>query len=256
MQAKIDSGETRLAMRASSWRFLYLAGGTAALAAVLLFRRYFSVEMMQFHGFGLFAVPEEMPAGAAEWFGVLQAYGFTGLLLLDLFDLVNYALVGLIFLALYGALRQTAKGILLLAMACAFAGITVYFASNQTFAMLNLSDRHAAATSAVEEALFLAAGEALLAIHTRGTGMQLSLFLVLVGGLLVSLIMLRSSVFNTAAATAGILANGIGLGYFIALPFDPAYIWFFPTFSAPFRMLWYILIAIKLFQLARVKHGS
>jgi hypothetical protein len=236
-----------------AWRALYIAGGVAALIAVLVFRRYFSVELMQFNGLGLFSVPEAWPGSAGDWFALFQENYLVGLLLFDLFDLVNYGLVGLIFLALYGALRDVHKSGVLLATACAFTGIAVYFASNQTFAMSYLSGRFAEAATEAEQAMFLAAGEALLAIHTRGTGMQLSLFLVLLAGLIISIVMLRSDIFNKATGTLGILANGFGLGYFIALPLIPAYIWIFPTISAPFRMIWYILIAIKLFQLARAK---
>ena len=120
--------------------------------------------------------------------------------------------------------------------------------------MLNLSGRFVTATSEVERAMFVAAGEALLEIHNPGklnpgTGIYLSLFLVLLAGLVISIVMLRSEIFNKATAIAGILANGFGLGFFIALPFIAEYVWLFPTISAPFRMIWYILIAIKLFQL-------
>jgi hypothetical protein len=237
----------------STWRALYIAGGIAAVIAVLIFRRYFSVELMQFNGFGLFSVPDEWPSSAFDWFALFQENRFAGLLLFDLFDLVNYGLVGLIFLALYGTLREVNRSAMLVATASAFVGIAVYFASNQTFAMLNLSGRFAAATSEAERVMFLAAGEALLVIHTHGTGIQLSLFLVLLAGLIISIVMLRSRIFNKATAIMGILANGFALGYFIALPLIPEYIWIFPTISAPFRMIWYILIAIKLFQLARAK---
>ena len=231
------------------WRALYIAGGIAAVVSVLVFRRYFSVELMQFKGFGLFSVPEIWPASALDWFSLLQENRFLGLALFDLFDLVNYALVGLIFLALFGALRDVSQSGMLVAAACGFVGIAVYFASNQTFAMLNLSDRFAAAPSEAERGMFLAAGEALLAIHNHGSGIQLSLFLVLLAGLIISIVMLRSGIFNKVTAIVGIMANGLGLGYFIALPFIPEYIWLFPTISAPFRMMWYILIAIRLFQL-------
>ncbi len=122
--------------------------------------------------------------------------------------------------------------------------------------MLNLSHRFATAASEAERASFLAAGEALLAIHNPGvlypgTGLFLSLFLVLLAGLIISIVMLRSEIFNKATAIAGILANGFGLAFFITLPFIPQYIWLFPTISAPFRMIWYILIAIKLLQLGK-----
>ena len=233
-----------------AWRALYIAGGMAALSAVLLFRRYFSVELMQFKGFGLFTVPQTWPASVRDWFVLFQQNRLVGLLLFDLFDLVNYGLVGLIFLALFGALRERHQSAVLLATAACFVGISVYFASNQTFAMLSLSDRFAAASAEQERALFLAAGEALLAIHKHGTGMQLSLLLILLAGLIISFVMLRSAIFNKATAITGLLANAFGLGYFIALPFLLLdYIWIFPTISAPFRMAWYILIAIKLLQL-------
>lgn len=235
----------------AGWRALFILGGIAALTAVLVFRRYFSVELMQFKGFGLFNVPDEWPATALEWFALFQGDRLVGLLLFDLFDLVNYGLVGLIFLALYGALRTVNQGAMLTALACGFAGIAVYFASNQTLALSHLSDRFATAASEAEQATFAAAGEALLAIHTHGAGMLLSLFLVLLAGLIISMVMLRSTVFNKATAIVGILYNGIGLGYFMALPFNPDTIWIFPTISAPFRVIWYILIAFKLFQLAR-----
>jgi len=243
----------------SAWRALYIVGGIAAVIAVLVFRRYFSVELMQFNGFGLFNVPDVWPSSAAAWFALFQENWFVGLALFDLFDLVNYALVGLIFLALYGALRDVDKRSMLLATACAFVGIAVYYASNQTFAMFNLSGRFAAAMSEAERAMFLAAGEARLAIHNPGelypgTGIFLSLFLLLLAGLIISIVMLRSEIFNKATAIVGILANGFGLGFFIALPFIPEYVWPFPAISAPFRMIWYILIAIKLFQLGRAKN--
>jgi hypothetical protein len=236
-----------------TWRVLYLIGGLAAVVAVLVFRRYFSVELLQFNGFGLINVPDDWPASATGWFALFQENKLAGLLLFDLFDLVNYGLVGLIFLALYGALCAVNPGAMLLALVCGFVGIAVYFASNQTLAMSHLSDRFAAAATEVEQAAIMAAGEALLAIHTQGAGMLLSLFLVLLAGLVISIVMWRSAVFNKVTAIAGILYNGIGLGYFMALPFTPEFIWIFPTFSAPFRVIWYILIAFKLFQLARVK---
>ena len=69
---------------------------------------------------------------------------------------------------------------------------------------------------------------------------------------IISLVMLRSHVFGKATAYVGILANGFGLGYFITLAFAPALYALFPIISAPFRVLWYVLIAIRLFQLGRV----
>ncbi len=235
---------------------LYLIGGVAAVITVLIFRRNFGVELLTFNGFGLFTVPETTPISAIDWFNLFQNNWFVGLASFGLFDLVNYALVGLIFLALYGALKQVNKSAMVIATTFGFVGIAVYFATNQAFSMLNLSHRYAEATTEAQQTIFLAAGETLLAAYNpgtiaQGTGYYLSLLLVLLAGLIISIVMLHSPVFNKATAYTGILANGIGLGYFITLIFAPAILWLPPSLSALFRMAWYILIAIQLLKLGR-----
>lgn len=240
------------------WKTLYIIGGVAALTAVIFFRRNFGAEMMVSNGFGLFDVPPQAPKTALGWFTLFQDSWFVGLALFNLFDLINYVLVGLIFLALYGALKQANKSLMVLAIALTIVGITVFLATNQAFSMLSLSQRYAAATTDAQRAMFLAAGEALLAIDNPGAlyegfGYLLGLFFVLLAGLLISIVMLRRPIFAKAAAYTGILANSFGLAYFAALLFAPSIIWLPPTLSAPFRMIWYVLIAIKLFQLGRNK---
>jgi hypothetical protein len=232
-----------------TWKPLYKIGAVAALTAVIVFRRYFGVELMTFNGFGIFSVPATEPVRAIEWFALLEGEPFVGLALLGLFDLVNYVLVGLIFLALYGALRSAAGGVVLLATVLGWAGIVVYFASNQAFGMLYLS-RQYGLVPVKGQTEFLAAGEALLAVH-RGTQGFLSLGLVLLAGLILSLVMLRDGIFGRWTAIAGILANSFGLGYFVALAFAPTIVWLPPTLSAPFRLLWYLLVARRLFQLGK-----
>ena len=242
----------------SAWKRLYKVGGVSALLAVLVFRRFFSAELIAFKGFGIFNVPEVAPVSAIDWFTLLQNETLVGLLLLDLFDLINYALVGLIFLALYGALRKVDKSSMVIATTFSFVGIAVYFASNHVFSMLALSHRHAEATTNAQRDMLLAAGEGLLAINNpntiyKGTGFYVSFLLVLLAGLFISIIMLQSTKFNKATAYTGIAANLFALGYFIALAFAPSLSWLPPTLSAPFRLIWYILIAIKLFQLSANK---
>jgi hypothetical protein len=241
----------------SSWKALYITGAVAALLAVILFRRNFSVEVMQFKGFGIMrGVPAEWPSRAIEWYTLLDDNAFVGLVLLNVVDVINYCLVGLMFLALLGALRRANKGAMVIATACALVGIGVYFASNQAFALLALSKQYAAATSDARRSMLLAAGEALLAIEHpgavyQGTGVHASFFLVVTAGLIASLVMLRSGIFGRATAIVGILANAIRLCGFVALPFAPSIYSLAIPVSAPFRVTWYVLIALKLFQLAR-----
>ena len=242
--------------RDTGWKALFLVGGISALIAVIFFRRNIGAELTAFNGFGVFSVPDEMPVRALEWFTLLQENPLVGLAFLNVFDIVNYALVGLIFLALYGALKNTSKSAMLIATTFGLIGIAVYFASNQAFEMLSLSVQYTAAVDETQQTIFLAAGEALLTANNPGTfypgtGESLSLMLVLLAGLIISLVMWRSDDFGKAAAVFGILANGIGLMYFPALALALAIYWLPPTISAPFRMIWYVLIAIKLFKLGQ-----
>ena len=242
-----------------AWRALYITGGIAALLAVFVFRRNLGAELALLGNFGIISgVPKTPMTSAIDWFNLLQESRLIGLTLLNFFDLVEYALLGLIFLALYTTLRQTHKSAMLIATASGLIGITVYFASNQAFAMLALSERYAAATTDVQRSIYLAAGEVLLAINNpgtihQGTGIYVSYFLVLLSGLIISIVMLRSDIFSKATAITGILANGIGLCYFIALVFTPAIYWIPHPISAPFRVVWYFLIAVTLFKLAKAE---
>jgi hypothetical protein len=233
----------------SSWKTVYRIAALAALAMVLVFRRFFGAELMLSDGFGIFNVPETDPVRAIEWFELLQREPFVGLTLLGLFDLVNYALLGVFFLALYGALRGSADGVVLLATFLGWAGIVVYFASNQAFGLLHLSRQYTSLPPEGQTEL-LTAGEALLAIH-RGTVGFLSFGLVLLAGLFFSIVMLRDRTFGRWTAIAGILSNGIALGTFPMLLFAPAILWLPPSFSAPFRLLWYLLAAWRLFRLGK-----
>ena len=241
----------------ANWKPLYLTGGIAALLAVFVFRRNLGAELSLLAMLGIVdGVPTTPLTSAGDWFRLFQENRLVALTLLNLFDLVEYALLGLIFLALYVALRRARPSAMLVATTAGLMGITVYFASNQALSMLALSERYAAATTDAQRSAYLAAGEALLAANnpesiTQGAGIYVSLFLVLLAGLISSVAMLRSAVFSKGTAVVGILANGIGLCYFITLIFLPAVYWIPHPISAPFRVVWYFLIALKLFKLAR-----
>jgi hypothetical protein len=241
--------------RYDPWRPLYVIGGVAALLAVFVFRRNLGAELSLLGMMGIVNVPVVSPVSADDWFRLFQTNWLVGLTYLNFFDLIEYLLVGLLFLALYCALRKTARSAMLIATILGLVGITIYITSNQALAMFTLSERYAEAATGAEQSNLLAAGEALLAVNNpgslyQGTGIYLSLFLVLVAGLIISIVMLRSHVFGRTTAIMGILANGIGLCYFLALIFTPAVYWIPHPVSAPFRVIWYFLIARRFFQMA------
>jgi len=239
------------------WRLMYRIGAAAALIAAIVVRRNFAAELSLLASLGIVRfAPSVSPVTAAEWFALLQDSRLVGLWLLDIFDLANYALVGLMYIGLYGALHRVRRGMVMFATVLCFIGIAVFFASNQALPMLALSKQYAAAATEAERSLLLASGQACLAFNNpgamiQGTGFYASLFLVLVAGLTVSLLMAGSRVFSRLTVAMGITASVLALGYFPALVFVPSLRALPPSLSAPFRLAWYIMIALRLLKLAR-----
>jgi hypothetical protein len=237
------------------WRGLYLVGAAAALIAAVFFRRYCSAELSMLHAFGVLSVDANMaPIRAQEWFDLFQVAPLVGLILFDVLDLVNYALIGLIYLALFGALWRQNAAAVTVALAAGLVGIAVYFASNQAFAMFALSRQYAQAATEAQQTLFVAAGEALLAMTYPGgpypgTGIGIALFLVTVAGLIFAVLMHRCPAFGRAAAWTGILAHTLMLLLFVALAVAPAWSPLPPSLSAVFLLAWYLIIAWRLFLL-------
>jgi len=226
----------------SAWKTLYRTGGVAALIAALVFRRNIGAEVS-------LASAQMPPTTAGGWFTLLQNSRFLGLAYLNLFDLVNYALLGLVFIALYIALRQIDRSATLIALSSGLVGVAAYFASNQVFAILALSNQYAAAAEA-DRAALLAAGEALLAIGSQGAGVYLGLFLVTLAALMFSVVMLRGGTFSRLTAYMGIVGNACIMCYFITLIFAPALTWLPHTAGAVPLVVWEVLAGLRLLKLA------
>lgn len=233
---------------------LYRLGAIAALLAGFIFRRNLDAEWMLLRGLGLvqsgpFAAPDTIRA----WLDLLHRQPLLGLTFLNVFDLVNFALLGLMILALGVALWRVNPSRMALAIVLGGVGVAVYFAANQAFPMLMLSRQYAAAVGETQRASIEAAGLALLAIHHAhtyaGPGLYPAFFLVSASGLLISLTMKNTGLFNRWTAWTGILANTIQLSYYIVLPLAPAWVVIPIVTSAVFLMIWYILVGISLWKL-------
>jgi hypothetical protein len=184
------------------YRSLYRIGGAAAIIAAAL-------TLCEVVVFAIYPQPDSVH----EWFELIQANPVIGWLDLWGLELPMYAMFLPVFLALYAALRKTDPGLMLIALAASLLGIGVFFATNNPFAVLSLAHQHAAAATDAQRSVLLAAGQALLA-HTGQRavgGVNMGLFLVSVGGLTASWVMLRSAAFGRAAALAGLLANALSL---------------------------------------------
>lgn len=229
----------------SAWKGLYKVGGAAALIVTVLL----TIEIIVFTAYPL-------PSTVIGYFTLFQSNRLLGLLDLYLLEILAYALFVPMFLAIYVALRRANESYMALATTLAIIGIAVFFATNNPFSMLSLSDQYAAATTDAQRSLFLAAGQAILANTNQRAveGFNMGLLLVSVAGLIVSAVMLRSNIFSKVTAYVGILANAISLAEYFRLAFVPAAVLLLliiATASGLLLLIWYILIARRLFQLGQ-----
>jgi len=89
----------------------------------------------------------------------------------------------------------------------------------------------------------------------------MSLLLIAIAGMLTSIVMLRSAVFNRVTAYVGILASAFDLAYCVAYVFVPTgdnatlAIYFIPA-AGFFLMIWHILVGWRLYRLGKESRGT
>lgn len=222
----------------AQWRPIYWAGGVAALLSVATV---------------VVAIPvfivSPPPTTVADWFALLHRNALLGLFDLDLAMVVGTALAGVIYLALFGALRRVNAPVTALAVIVGLVGVATYFASNVAFNMLQLSNQYATATTGGQRAQLLAAGQATLAIW-QGTAYDVSYILGGVAILIISVVMLRSTIFGKVTASVGVL-----FGFLMLVPGTAGTLGLVLAFASLLPMVvWDVLVARRLFQLAAHVH--
>lgn len=216
------------------WRWLYRAGGAAALFGVVII----PVQLAVFIAWG-------QPDTARGWFELFQSNKLAGLLAFESLFVVNAVLGLAITLALYVALRRVNESLMAIALALGVVESVAFIVARPALEMLSLSEGYAAAGTEAQRELFLAAGEAALATFD-GTAFHVGYNIFSVYFLIVSIVMLQSFVFGRATAYAGIAAAILNWGLYV------------PEIGVPLSALsiiplavWNVLVARRLFRLGR-----
>jgi len=218
----------------SCWQWLYRLGGIAALITAI----FIPLQVVIF-------MTWPPPTTALGYFTLAQTNPLAVLLDLDLLLLADQMLGIVILVALYIALRRTNESVMTVMLALGLIAAAAYVASNTAVNMLTLGNQYNVATADVQRAMYLAAGESMLAIYT-GTAFQLSYILGALVGTTIGVVMWRSELFSKTTATMGILANVISLGLYV-----PAVGLYISIFSVLFLEIFYILVARRFFQMGR-----
>jgi hypothetical protein len=218
------------------------AAGIAALILVL----YSLATMVQMVVLG------GQPTSAAQAFDLLERHRWIGLLRLDLPTVIVMPLYYLLFLGLFAALHRTNFALTSLATALAFAGTTLVLATPTALSMIPLSDKFAAATTDAARSQILAAGEALMAADIwHSTSAIIGGVLLQTGAVLISLVMLRSSVFTRTTGWLGIVMHGLDLAHIVGGLLLPAAGIVLLSIAGPLYPVWFMLVGLGLLKLAR-----
>ena len=218
------------------WSALYKLGGVSALLLVAI---------IIIQGIVVSSAPQPLEGTALDWFKLFERSTLIGLIDFELLMVVYVILSIPIALALYVLLRQVDPSWTAVYLVLSLIGVICFIAARPAFEMLSLYKSYTAAGTEAEKAMFLSAGQALVAVF-HGTAFQISYYLGSLSGLIVSLVMLRTDIFSRATAWLRIGSAICDFG--LLIPTVGIYI---SLFSVLFLLIWDILIARRLFQLGR-----
>lgn len=243
----IKGGAVKTETTDFSWRNLYRIAGIAALCTVL-------VGLVEI---GITFLPggNTSKSTVFDWFTHFQNNPFMGLRDLGLLNLFFYALDLPIFFALFIAHRKSSQTLAVLAMIVSFIGVAVFYATNRAFAMLDLSNQFALATSEAHRSILAAAGQAMLSVgqsHTPGT--FLAFFFSESASLMISAVMLRAKLFSKANVYVGFVGFTFMLIFEICASFVLALqgvVMILAMVGGILSLVWEVLVALRLFQLSR-----
>jgi hypothetical protein len=214
----------------SRWNWLYKIGGVAALISVVII----PISIVAYFVWPPF--PDDILV-------VIQEDRLAGLMSLDFLYLLSNFFGIPLFLVLYVTLKRVSESFSAIALALGFVGLLSLVASRPILEMFAISDQYAAATTDAQRAIYLAAGEAVLALF-HGTAFNVHYLLGSASLLISSFLMLRSDIFGKRTAYVGIVTNIVVFGLYV--PKIGIYI---SLLSVVGYLIWYILIARRLFQL-------
>jgi hypothetical protein len=212
------------------WQVLYRIGAVAVLISLVII----PASIVAFFIWPLW--PDDILV-------VIQEDWLAGLMGLDFMYLLSSILGIPFFLVLYVTLKAVDKSWALIALTLGLLGLVCLVPARPIPEMFALSDQYAAATTDAERAIYQAAGEATLA-HSHGMAYHAHYIFGSASLLISSFLMLRSDTFSKAMAYVGIATNVVVFGFYV--PKVGVYI---SLLSVLGYLIWYILIARRLFQL-------
>ena len=191
-----------------------------------------------------------LPTNVTGWFDLFGRNPVGGLLAFETLMVVYVVLSVPVVLALYAALRPTSGSLMAVYVAISVIGIVAFIVARPAFEMLSLSNGYAAAATDAERAAYLAAGTATYAAF-HGTAFWVSYLLGSLGGLVLSAVILRGTVFSRRTAYVRIASSVFDFGLFV-----PGVGLLIALLSVVCLLAFNLMLARRLAQLARTPAAS
>lgn len=223
-----------------SHRTIYWLGGTVCMFLIA----YSLITML------LLMILGPPPKTIETCYTMLQENRLNGLLRLDILTVFILPLYYLLFFSLYVALKKTNYGLVTVSTIIVFAGLTLVLATPSVLSFLDLSEKFANATSELQKNQLLAAGESILASDMwHGTGARIGGLLLQSGAVVISIVMLKTNIFNKTTAITGIVTHGLDLLHIIIGFFLPSLGVILMAIAGPLYLIWFPLVGLRLFKL-------
>lgn len=231
------------------WKSIYILGGISAILALTGIS--LDVTIGNITGGDLSALPQT----AIDRFAQFHENTFLGLYNLDLLNMLVQVILIPAYFALYAAHRNVNKAYSLLALVVFLFGSLIMVANNTALPMLELSSRYYSTAAESQRVLYAAAGESMLAMGAHGSpGIFPGFFIPNIANLIISVVMLKSTIFSKINSWIGITGSILMLLYVILVNFGTGVENMATAFAMPgglLLMAWMIMFTIRLFKLGR-----
>lgn len=189
-----------------------------------------------------------------DWFSLYHDHQFLALRDLGFFNIITTLSTVMVFFSIYGIHRYINQEYAALTLIILCIGTTIYVSNNICLSMLNLSNQYAIAITESQKSMLVLAGQSLLAQEDVSVGSFIGFFIPEIAGLLMAIIMLKGKIFGRWTAWMGILGETFLAIFNICAAFVPHIYYIamiFAMIGGPMSIIWFFLIALKLFQLSK-----
>jgi len=193
------------------------------------------------------------PENAQACFEMIRRNVAAALLRLDVLTVLVMPVFCVLYAGLYIAMRRECYVLAILSCASAVMGVMLILVNASPASLVYLSDQYAAATIESRRALLVAAGEAVISNDMwHGTSAKMGGLLLQFAGVLISVAMLRTAVFSKVIGYLGVVAHGLDFLHIVIGFFAPKLAVLAIAIAGPLYLVWFPLVARRLFQLAKV----